>query len=304
MANNHCECPAGPPGQIGLPGIDGSIGPPGVAGDQGLPGVDGSPGFPGNPGPPGKQGLPGIDGQIGQPGVNGTNGPPGEKGLPGVGETGPQGVPGPIGPQGLPGDDGKTGLPGPRGNDGVPGNIGPPGSPGPVGPPGKTGSPGQTSPCSPWEKEWNNLSSVLSDIEYKQKTLRSSKKVILVQRKASFNVAAKVCQSICGKIILPISRSENDDIIQFLHEVVGQAGAWLRISDIIQENVWRDTFDQNKWKGFTDWRENEPNNSGGKEHHAVFSSYYWSNNNLSGESHRTWNDIPGDKLKYIICEQD
>ncbi|XP_075146690.1 uncharacterized protein LOC142221059 [Haematobia irritans] len=164
------QCPRGPPG---LPG------PPGV---RGLPGTPGPAGIPGNPatsigryeyegavkgekGEPGAFGLQGLRGERGEPGLVGAPGPKGIAGLPG-----PQGPPGfgiqgPPGEPGVPGEKGDRGLPGLDGADGKPGPAGPPGPPGPpasssshqsasnresgtetyqqvIGPPGPMGPPG------------------------------------------------------------------------------------------------------------------------------------------------------------------
>ena len=336
---------AGPPGIDGSIGQPGVAGPIGKTGEQGKPGIDGSSGRNGTngaPGQKGEQGLPGVDGETGPPGLAGKNGPPGQKGEQGIpgeagspgdtgkpGNVGPSGVVGPPGPKGSSGTNGKTGSPGSPGDDGTPGKAGPPGRvgppgrigypghagpsgrigvPGPVGPPGRNGQPGQngqTSICSPWTKQWNNLNFILNNIEYKQKTLRSSKKIIFIKRKEPFNVAFKVCQSICGKIILPISKEENREIKRIILDIVGKAGAWIRISDISEEGVWRDTFDQSRWHGFTHWVPNEPNNNHQKEHNAVIHSAFEIRLNWIGQpTGGTWNDVPGHQPNYIICEQD
>ena len=317
MKNDQCKmtCPAGPPGQSGSPGL------PGVDGLQGPPGEIGAPGAPGKTG---KQGLPGNDGitgEIGPPGSPGDAGPPGKPGVPG--DTGAAGIAGQIGPQGPPGNDGingKNGAPGEIGPPGRPGDVGPPGvnglpgndgvhvqagPPGPIGPQGTSGAPGVSSICSPWNKQWNYLDSNLSNVVFKEKTLRSSKKIILVKKKVFFNAAVQVCQSICGKVMLPVSSKENQEIAQFIVDNVGRTGAWIRISDITQEGIWRDTYDQSKWVGFTHWITNEPNNSHKNEHNAVINTAYWDTcgifwNTCSG----SWNDVRGDGSNYIICEQE
>ena len=331
MAKKYCEltCPAGSTSQIGPPGVTGSIGErglPGAEGPMGPPGEAGSPGQPGDPGTvgppgvagtdgqPGEKGLPGAEGPMGQPGEAGPMGPPGVAGLPGnssaPGQPGERGLPGAEGPMGPPGVAGPPGLQGTPGTDGFPGSPGKNGTSGNPGTPGTTGPPGRSITCSPWKSEWNNLDIILSNIKYKQKTLRSSKKIIFVKRRGTFNIAVKVCQSICGKIVLPVSLEENQEIQQFIMENVGMQDAWIRISDIMQENVWRDTFDQSKWFGFTDWyaKTREPNNYKGLEHNAVIYSggtkRIRRRDGKPGWEGGTWNDIRGDRHRYIICELD
>ncbi|KHN80446.1 Cuticle collagen sqt-1 [Toxocara canis] len=165
---DHCEGPAGPPGEAGLDGIEGE------PGRDGLPGQDGNTlyqnedscyicpqgesGLPGMPGPPG---APGEKGEIGSPGEEGirgkdsnTRGPPGDIGLPGV--KGTPGIRGPSGPTvasglGLRGPPGPPGQPGPRGMTGFSGlnglsEAGPDGPSGPRGTPGMDGVAGLEGP--------------------------------------------------------------------------------------------------------------------------------------------------------------
>ncbi|KAL3883930.1 hypothetical protein ACJMK2_030156 [Sinanodonta woodiana] len=151
--SRECNCPPGPKGRDGQPGLPGPSGPPGRDGLPGKNGLDGSPGLSGLPG------LNGIPGQTGgERGKKGDRGPLGEKGE--MGRMGPQGPPGPPGPNGSSsgsrecncppgpkGRDGQPGLPGPSGppgRDGLPGKNGLDGSPGLSGIPGLNGIPGQT----------------------------------------------------------------------------------------------------------------------------------------------------------------
>merc|ERR1712131_501210 len=179
--------------------------------------------------------------------------------------------------------------------------IGPPGPPGTAGPPGLIGHPGRrgeaglpgvSTYCSPWNIDWKNLDIFLSGVDYVKKTLKSSKKVILVKKKADFSVAEKVCKSICGKILLPISSEENSEAIRFAIKHVGfpkywyrGGNVWIRISDVSEEGNWRDTHDQRKWHGFTNWARSEPNNDQGKEDHASL---------MTKDKHSivgTWNNV-------------
>ena len=198
---------------------------------------------------------------------------------------------------------------------GKPGEIGPPGltgPPGPTGYPGEAGIPGHTIAKIPLntatvpscEAEWKMISNpnwldfIISDENYQQKILQSSKKIVLIKRNVNFNAAVRVCQTIGGNVVLPVSKAENKEIVDFIIEKIGDRAAWLRISDEHQEGVWRDTFDQRELKGFTHWAASEPNNQRGYEHNAVVHVTHWKNTNGAG----SWNDVRGSNNFFILCE--
>jgi hypothetical protein len=89
----------------------------------------------GNTGP---EGLPGPQGEIGPPGPQGARGD--------TGAQGPQGLQGEVGPQGATGTTGATGATGPQGPQGLQGLTG---ATGPQGPQGLTGATGATGPQGP-----------------------------------------------------------------------------------------------------------------------------------------------------------
>ncbi|CAG5896098.1 unnamed protein product [Menidia menidia] len=116
----EAQGPAGPKGDVGLPGLRG---PSGLKGEKGEPGLliaaDGAM-------------MSGLDRPMGPKGVKGDNGVPGAPGIPGP--MGPSGIKGELG---LPGRPGRPGLLGPRGEKGDARGL--PGLPGPPGPPGRPG---------------------------------------------------------------------------------------------------------------------------------------------------------------------
>ena len=107
-----------------------------------------------------------------------------------------------------------------------------------------------------------------------------------------------VCQAIDGNVVLPVSKEENREIVDFIIEKLGDTAVWLRVSDEYQEGVWRDTLDQKELKGFTHWVKSEPNNMRGNEDHAVVHATHWKNTNGVG----SWNDVRGNAKSYIMCE--
>ena len=121
---------------------------------------------------------------------------------------------------------------------------------------------------------------------------------IWVKRNVNFDAAVRVCQAIDGNVVLPVSKEENREIVDFIIEKLGDRAVWLRISDEYQEGVWRDTVDQKELKGFTHWVGNEPNNSRGYEHNAIVHATFWKNTNGAG----SWNDVRDVGNFYIMCE--
>ena len=229
-------------------------------------------------------------------------GPPGSPGV--VGLPGP---PGPSGPQGEPGNDGVAGS---TGEDGPPGLTGPRG---PTGHPGEAGIPGHTlaqfplnvqPSVLPWEARWKMLShpnwidNIIADVNFQQTTLQSSKKIVLIKRKVNFNAAMRICQSIEGKVVLPVTVKETQEILNFILKHVGEKGAWLRISDEYKEGTWKDTFDPTEVVGFTHWFGSEPNNAHGIENNAVLNPYFWNQSNGVG----SWNDVRESGNFYVVCE--
>ena len=144
----------------------------------------------------------------------------------------------------------------------------------------------------------NWIDSIIADVNITQKTLQSSKRIVLIKRKVNFYTAMRICQTIDGKIVLPVSSKENQEVIEFVKGNIGDTGFWLRISDEYEEGTWKDTLDQSELDGFTHWVGGEPNNSGGVEHYGMVHTVYWKNTNGAG----SWNDYSGSKALHILCE--
>ena len=288
---SHCEnaCPAGPPGP---PGESGSPGKPGLQGEPGLDGLPGSQGQLGAAGPPGIAGSAGEPGRKGEPGVDGLPGSQGQ-----LGAAGPPGIAGSAGEPGRKGEPGVKGLPGPPGEAGLPGVSGSPCKNG-------ISSNGLTGPSiGPWAGRWKLLSTpnwvdYVTANNYQQKTLQSLKRIVLIKKEVNFNAALRICETMGGKVLLPVSEKENKEILEFITKYLEDKGVWLRISDDYEEGTWRDTFDQTEWNGFKHWREYEPNNYGEKEHNAVIHPHRLINSRRGG----TWNDVDDIANYNTICE--
>ena len=249
----------------------------------------------GPPGPPGPPGSQGVSGQKGDPGTPGQVGHPGEKGSRGS-----------SGLTGSKGERGDTGTVGPRGTVGPKGDPGSTGFPGVKGESGSKGDPGQKGDCATSDndeikeeksepaskRDWCNLSNAGEII--KKTVLSTSKNVIMLKpdSKKNFHEAESLCKSICGKIYFPSTLVENNEVAEIAHKG-GSTGAdiWLRITDEETEGIWKDVENRENLS-FKNWAKDQPNNSGGDQHHASF----------TGEKGR-WGDLPASyRRTHVICE--
>ena len=276
-------CPAGPPGPPGLhgepgkngtdgakgndgspgrDGKDGRIGPPGIPGQFGMAGpkgANGSPGKTGSQGPPGTKGVNGLNGKKGEPGSRGSTGPTGEKG-----DRGLNGSTGPPGQNGLPGSNGRNGQKGDRGDRGLSGSTGQKGDR------GLQGIPGLKGQCITRETPgWCYLDRFYQETKSKKytyffETLPSTKKNIIViecpSSSKTFTQSIFLCSSLCGRMLLPSSKSENDEVFSILGRNNVKSNFWIRFSDAGKEESWRD-IENNAVVNFTNWKSNQPSAS-------------------------------------------
>ena len=164
----------------------------------------------------------------------------------------------------------------------------------------------------PWKylplPEW--IDTIIDDNVMVAKELISGKKIILMTRKANFQTAVRACAAINAKIILPVSRMENEEINKFLLEELGDTGrAWLRITDSDSEGKWYDTSHNSFvysecsiyydcYNKYTNWYANEPNNKGGLEDYAAIYTQFWKATGYLN----SWNDVQGTDTLHIVCE--
>ena len=137
---------------------------------------------------------------------------------------------------------------------------------------------------------WENLNFLdKENLPYEKTTLKTGKEVFLIKHAADIYQAKRVCQTICGRVFLPVSSEENQQAAEFITSHVDEV--WIRASDSITEGVWKDfeTFEDLK---FTNWNDGEPNDDYRGEDYAIL------------EKNGFWNDYPHSAWgnTRILCE--
>ena len=128
------------------------------------------------------------------------------------------------------------------------------------------------------------------NFRYNTTTLTTNKRLLLLHYHiADIYAAKRICESVCGRVFLPVSSEENQQGAEFL-STNGLDFAWIRASDSYQEGIWKDLETLEDMK-FTNWGSGEPNDYGSGEDYAIL------NNN------GYWNDIYHHYYEYyILCE--
>ena len=207
----------------------------------------------GPPGPPGVQGEPGLQGKPGSAGKNGIDGAKGDDGSPG-----------------RDGKDGSTGPAGEKGDRGLAGSPGQNGSRGPNGLPGQRGYRGEKGECITRQNPgWCYLDRFYQETKSKKytyffETLPSTKKHIIViecpSNTKNFSQSIFLCSSLCGRMFLPSSQKENDEIVSILGRNNMPNNFWIRFSDAGREGSWRD-IENNAVVNYTNWNSGQPSSS-------------------------------------------
>ena len=193
-----------------------------------------------------------------------------------------------------------------RGPQGEPGKDGAPGKPGEPGPPGVPGNVSQQ--CSLKEPQWNFYYLMNQNLPYRRTILTTNKKLLLVKSLVDIYAAKRVCDGVCGRVFLPVSSEENQQVARFLstHDV---SHAWLRASDSYEEGVWKD-FETLEDMKFTNWGSGQPDDYvseeirniddslTGENYAVLFNDGYW--NDVSNRI--TWRNYVNYDGAWILCE--
>ena len=118
--------------------------------------------------------------------------------------------------------------------------------------------------------------------------LVTAKKVTLLKPavKKNFRQAKKICDSICGDLYFPSTLEENNEVAAIIKER-DIYDLLLRISDIEQEWVWKDT-DHKEVLHFTNWAGTQPNSG---EHYAAMA-----------RNGKWWDKKEKHLVSYILCQ--
>ena len=168
-------------------------------------------------------------------------------------QTCPAGPPGPPGSDGAKGDPGRDGQIGPKGDPGIS---------------GKKGEAGEKGECKIRQNtDWCYLDKFYLEAKLKKYTYfftkvpSTSKNIIVIESSTGkkYSETLFLCTTICGRMFLPTSKKENDDVYSILGRIgVSSKSAWLRISDEGKEGSWRDV-ENNTLVNFTNWYSGQPN---------------------------------------------
>ena len=123
--------------------------------------------------------------------------------------------------------------------------------------------------------DWNLDFLKNENFRYKTTTLTTNKRLLLLHyHKADIYAAKRICESVCGKVFLPVSSEENQQAAEFL-STNGFDSVWIRASDSYQEGIWKDLETLEDMK-FTNWGSGEPNDYGSGEDYAILiNNGYW-----------------------------
>ena len=111
---------------------------------------------------------------------------------------------------------------------------------------------------------WCDLEAHLSHDDYQRHFFEilpsTSKKIIAIRHPStsigqSFHETFFFCKKICGKMVLPASQKESDELSTISKKYLMHF--WIRFSDADKEGQWRD-FGNNSVVNFTNWEIKQP----------------------------------------------
>ena len=132
------------------------------------------------------------------------------------------------------------------------------------------------------------------NFQYETTTITTDKKLLLLKSVADIYAGKRICDSVCGRVFLPISSEENQQAVEIL-STHGISQAWLRVSDIYEEGVWKD-FETLEDMKFTNWGPGEPDDQANQIIDAHSEDYAVLLDN------GYWNGIPSNIGAWILCE--
>ncbi|XP_069835331.1 mannose-binding protein C-like isoform X2 [Dendropsophus ebraccatus] len=186
---------------------------------------------------------------------------------------------------GFPGRDGRDGKEGPKGEKG---DKGAQGSRGIQGPPGKLGPPGVKGEKGSVGQKGEQGVSATSVLLFHGGKQSGDKVFVTNGLEENFENAQKTCREAGGALATPRSAAENIATQEILHTKGESSKAFLGISDLQVEGIFR--YITGEKIIFTNWNLGEPNNSKDNEDCVEI------------QDNGKWNDIPCNLLRLVICE--
>ena len=152
---------------------------------------------------------------------------------------------------------------------------------------GSTGSKGSKGePGADVKKFWCNLG---SQNVITKRELSTKKNVILLDPgRKTWRQAYNICESICGALYFPSTRTENNEVYAIMWNY---GSIWIRISDEEREGTWKDP-DNKESLTFTNWYWSQPDSYGGDHDWGTMSKY----------SGQWYADSDSGTNSYIVCE--
>ena len=99
-----------------------------------------------------------------------------------------------------------------------------------------------------------------------------------------------LCTSVCGRMFLPSSQKENDEIVSILGRNNMLNSFWIRFSDAGREGSWRD-IENNAIVNYTNWNSGQPSSS--KSTYDYTYMY---------QSSGKWRSTSDQSFSAVICE--
>ncbi|KAM8924465.1 mannose-binding protein C-like [Pelodytes ibericus] len=205
------------------------------------------------------------------------------------------------GKEGPKGEKGEQGLQGNRGSQGAPGKLGPPGVKGDKGSIGEKGEQGRSA-TSAVEAVRDQIKHLEGQLQKIQAELNKYAKILLFHggkqagekvfvtngQEESFENAQKTCQEAGGNLATPKNAAENNAVQEVLQIKGETAKAYLGISDLQVEGIFKYTGGDKI--SYNNWNLGEPNNSKDTEDCVEI------------QDNGKWNDIPCSLLRLVICQ--
>ena len=108
--------------------------------------------------------------------------------------------------------------------------------------------------------------------------------------KSTWAEGVDICEENDSVLPLPDDDQEDMDLYDYVQSL-GILSIWLDGTDEAEEGIWVDSAGNNIT--FFNWREDQPDNNGGREHYIHYRPGWGG----------LWNDHHGENTDYILCQK-